>query len=1140
MPRARPIHLALLAFALGCVRCSGCLPPLISDDSQLAPLPAPQVPGTGDLPTPNNEVPSTQPTAKICSADSDCTGLEDKCCAQPHGGAVCGRCCQNSDCATASTPGIVCDTAARVCVTCSRLPASPAQCSAGETCCVPGTGGNSSSTNACIPGACCTDTDCAQSADGPFCLDHRCTLGSCSGEGQTCHGSGLCCSGLCLKDAACCSRADCGNGQVCTDGACAACDAQHPCDAGEVCCGGSCVSGTCCESNDCADTTLACTGNVCGACVVGANDCRSDQTCCDHPTSGPTCIGQSECCPDSGSNDACDANGDPKLRACGFATRECGACDPVTAPCAAGKVCCGGGCVAPGGAPRAVGEECCSDSDCSSGACDTTSSHCVECKVAGTCGTATGAQGREVCDTATRACVACDGSHPCGAGLLCCNGLCFAGTCCADGDCARAAPVCDTSTHACRTCSTDGDCGAGNVCVAATGDGPCPGVGQGCSCQSGSCHETAAPTASDCSGACCSYQCSIGGDCCDNADCTMQNFGYDPAAQCTSARTAPPVAVCGATHRCGCPAPTTHGFVDVSIGDDLVGNGSAACPFRTLTKALTALPGLIINVRPGRYAANETFPLDVPANTTLQRDPTCGTDPVIVVRTDSDPTCPVQRGTGAPVSCAIGVRHSGVQLRGLNVKNLHGRAVAVGGGANATTVLDSGVLGCESSALGACNRGGPESRQDLEPLFVGGNATPVIGPATIGALTFGGSLGSAIVIADSAHPTIRNIDSLVGYDDDVVRILDAGRANLSGLRINWPGGPTTANTRRCVSVSGTGGAISLDDVRVAGCGTGGIIVTRAPGADAVPHTFTNVWVESSGGLPQGTGTDVNRREGFGLWLSATQGVSEATIVGGRFASNRGHGIVVQDASVGISGSVSENNGQQSVSGTNCFGGNGLELLSTRASAVVDNASFVGSKGRTSPPPAGPSTCATGNGVHVQNGTLTMRSSRATGNQFDGLFLDSGTISAIVQDDLFMANGANGIETQVANVQLGSCTNGPCVGGNNRFRECPAAGGNGRANLCFVTTAVVFAPPVLPAQNNRWLAEPADVVGDDNPPAAPGGPRDLVIYNPFGGANLHCGGLGTHDVIIVSSPASFFGLGPSVVTLNPTQTPLSCP
>ncbi|MCC6806471.1 MAG: DUF1565 domain-containing protein [Deltaproteobacteria bacterium] len=679
------------------------------------------------------------------------------------------------------------------------------------------------------------------------------------------------------------------------------------------------------------------------------------------------------------------------------------------------------------------------------------------------------------------------------------------------------------------------------MCVASGGVGVCPGPGQNCQCQSGNCHETDAQVAADCAGACCTYVCTAGGDCCDNADCSAANYGYNPTSQCVSAQNAVAVQVCTAARLCGCPAPGPDTYVDGTIGSDTIGNGSAACPLRTITRALAIRGGTIINVRPGRYELGETFPLDLPANTTLQRDPTCAAGAAIIARTDSATTCPVQRGSGPAVSCAITVRQAGVQVHGLNIKNLHGRAIAFGSGANATSGVDSGVVGCESSVANACGRGGSEQRQDLEPIFVGGAASPVIGPAAGNALTLGGSLGSAIVIADSAQPSVRNIDGFTGYDDDVIRVVDAATPALTNLRINWPAGPITANTKRCVQVSGTGGATTLSSVWMAGCGTGGVIVTRAPNS-AVPHTFTDVRVETSAGTPQGFGTDLNRREGFGLWLTATQGVSPVVVTGGRFANNRGHGVVVQDASLTMNGAVVEANGQQTASGTNCFGGNGLDLISAQAIAIVDASTFQGTRGRTSPPPAAPAACATGNGVHTQGGQLTLRGSRLTNNQFDGLLVDQGTQAAIVENNLFMSNTANGIETQIVNTQLGACTGATCVGGNNRFRECPTTpGGNNRANLCFVTTALVFVPPVLNAENNRWLNAPPDVSGDDNPPPPiPSAPRDVIIYNPFANGTLHCGGLGTHDVIIVSSPSSFFGLGPSVVNLNPTQTPLTCP
>jgi hypothetical protein len=53
--------------------------------------------------------------------------------------------------------------------------------------------------------------------------------------------------------------------------------------------------------------------------------------------------------------------------------------------------------------------------------------------------------------------------------------------------------------------------------------------------------------------------------------------------------------------------------VDVNIGDDSTGNGSQACPFKTISKAAT-ISGSTVHVAPGTYsdATGEQFPLTLP------------------------------------------------------------------------------------------------------------------------------------------------------------------------------------------------------------------------------------------------------------------------------------------------------------------------------------------------------------------------------------------------------------------------------------------------------------------------------------------------------------------------------------------------
>jgi parallel beta-helix repeat protein len=65
-------------------------------------------------------------------------------------------------------------------------------------------------------------------------------------------------------------------------------------------------------------------------------------------------------------------------------------------------------------------------------------------------------------------------------------------------------------------------------------------------------------------------------------------------------------------------------FVNPSIGDKTIGNGSEAAPFKTLTQALAvAQPNSVIALSPGTYSTSsgETFPLRLKQGVSIQGDP---------------------------------------------------------------------------------------------------------------------------------------------------------------------------------------------------------------------------------------------------------------------------------------------------------------------------------------------------------------------------------------------------------------------------------------------------------------------------------------------------------------------------------------
>ncbi len=642
--------------------------------------------------------------------------------------------------------------------------------------------------------------------------------------------------------------------------------------------------------------------------------------------------------------------------------------------------------------------------------------------------------------------------------------------------------MCDLTTRACSGCGSDSDCASGQVCLDAARDGACGGLGQNCTCVAGSCHEPKASNAGDCAGACCNFACSIGGDCCGDGDCTAPNFGN--ASACTSAALAP-VQVCNGAS-CGCPAPLAGQiYVDVSLGSDTAGNGSPACPVRSIGKGLSLASSASVFIRPGIYdAAVETFPLVPLANTTLAADPTCAGGSVVVQRNDGNTTaCPLQRTSGAQVSCAIAIAASNIHLRDLIWKNDSGRAIVFGSGADAQSSLDSGSVGCEGAG---CTKNG-----DADLAFVG-TASPVIGPpSNATSLVLSGSHTNAIDAVDQAAPLIRNLQDLFGFDGDVVRIEDAAAPSLNNVPIDWTT-QSGSNAGFGVNVSGSGPAVIFSGVRVYGAGQGGVRFSRQTTGSA-HNAIEAMRVERCAGNP-------NNGLGFGLLLDSPTGTSSFDISNSVFDDNSGDGITINNAVVAISNSDSSFNGRYF--GTGCAGGNGVTVSSGNANVAINAATVFSNHGATN------TACVTGNGIRAAQGVVNVQGSTIVGNDFDGIHAEFLLGSLRITGSQMTANQGSGVDL----VQTGAAF----LSGNNFTCDSGGGAGNGIANLCLYTP---FFGATLAAPGNEWLIDP---------------PVPASQSASF--TNLFCSFARGADIAIVK-PVLF---GTSSVSTNPTATGLTCP
>lgn len=502
-----------------------------------------------------------------------------------------------------------------------------------------------------------------------------------------------------------------------------------------------------------------------------------------------------------------------------------------------------------------------------------------------------------------------------------------------------------------------------------------------------------------------------------------------------------------------------------------------------------------MNVRPSVYSSAETFPLVIPAGVTLARDATCGSGTVAIIRADGSTTsCPLQRAAGGTSSCAIAMSGAGSVLRDLAVKNTKGWAVAFGSGADASTHLVSGVIGCEGAGCAA--NGGAD-------LAFVGSASPTIGPADGASSTLTlAPAPNAVYVADSAAPVIRNLQNLVGFSADVLRVDDTASPTLRNLTLNWPSGSGAANAAFGVNITGSGGAVTMDHVWMSSCALGGVRLSRG---GAGVHTWNDLQVVASAGNP-------NQTRGFGLFLDAPSGTAHVALTGGVLRDNNGDGATIDNAVVSLQGTLISANG--TYVGAGCHGGNGLTINAAAAKAALSTVTITGSAGNDQG-------CTNGNGVRIVQGSATITSSIIANNGFDGIRAEFNTTSADISTTVISGNGANGIDLeQTTVVRLGQCTSS-CSGGANLF-DCPVGSGgagNARANLCLYTPIPFMGVSQL-AQNNQWSNDPPTVASQGasftNGACATGTSADIVIVQPA------------------------FGLGSSSVQTSPEQTGLTCP
>jgi alpha-tubulin suppressor-like RCC1 family protein len=389
--------------------------------------------------------------------------------------------------------GMVCSSGD--CVACAAGAActlSGQPCKLGQTSC--GTGvpvcmqaGNVKDGMGCGSGMICSGGACVACSDGTSCVPtNPCDQGklSCTGGAPSCVDQQTT-----LMDGT-----TCGTDQVCSAGACIACNAggacslpaTEPCRTGATSCntgqpvcvengnvtnGNTCGNGMVCDDGAC----VACaTGSACtptNPCHTGTLTCGAGTpTCVDSTTAvkdGTTC-GTNEVCA-SGTCVVCTANQD---------------CTPSNTTCKAGKTSCATGasvCMVSGNAND--GSNCGTNQVCSGGSC-------VACAASTPCTPTTAPchAGLLSCANGTPTCVDqltnLQNGTVCGTNLVCNGGSCLG--CVAGNPCTPNGNVCETGTTVCSSGSS--------VCMLTGNVAPGMGCGSNMVCNGGSCLTCSANT----------------------------------------------------------------------------------------------------------------------------------------------------------------------------------------------------------------------------------------------------------------------------------------------------------------------------------------------------------------------------------------------------------------------------------------------------------------------------------------------------------------------------------------------------------------------------------------------------------------------------------------------------------------------
>jgi hypothetical protein len=230
----------------------------------------------------------------------------------------------------------------------------------------------------------------------------------------------------------------------------------------------------------------------------------------------------------------------------------------------------------------------------------------------------------------------------------------------------------------------------------------------------------------------------------------------------------------------------------VGVGSQALSNGTAAadCAFRTVTRALQALPSTpspgtrIVLLGPSTVlAASETFPIVLPANTVL----TSQGGPVTFEVPFQPGQCPMANGFGGPAAFCLANPGSGIK-----------------GGSGATITIGHATPNFQGNDDGVEVYRGSDDSTFLENV------------------TLQNFCGDGVVVFTRARVTIRQGFSAIG---NLTNGISAGGGGISGhVTIDVPAGQATTSLSGNAHAGIVGGNIEIHGVPGSVAGTGTVVI----------------------------------------------------------------------------------------------------------------------------------------------------------------------------------------------------------------------------------------------------------------------------------------------------------------------------